>query len=192
MTADSGHQIPSLPDGGSRSPGRPSSMVTPSGLSRETWLQTRLRGGAGRKFKDAADSMLAWFSGTDEPNRVRRAAFVEHIHAMLDELERWKDAYFSERTARDRAVREALSRPDCEIHDAELTELRQRVKLLEADRDRAEAGRLALVDGLFRLDQAIDAWEVKKLLAKDAPDLITLVRQMSTRAHQAHRRAWRS
>jgi hypothetical protein len=169
-------------------------MVTPTGHDRETWLHTRLRGGAGMKFKQAADSLLSWIEVDDESSsmqRARRLAVVEHIHQMLDEMERWKDAWASEKVARDRAVREALKRPDCEIHDADLTELRERVNHLEAAEKRAEKGRLALVNGLDEIDRVIDGYDVGQSIGrKDLPPLTELLRKVSTKIHNAHRRAW--
>lgn len=189
-----GHQLPSPPDGGSRGPGRPSSMVTPKGDDRESWLKTRLRGGAGLKFKNAAESILSWaaLDGTStSAERTRRAAFVEHIHEMLDEMNRWKDAWASEQVARDRAVRDALARPNCEIHDAELTELRERVIRLQAHLDRTEKGRLVLVTGLAEIDRVIDGYDVGRSLGrKDLPPLTNLLRKVSSKIHEQHRRAW--
>jgi hypothetical protein len=187
-----GHQLPSPPDGGSRGPGRPSSMVTPKGDDREKWLHTRLSGGAGRKFQDAALALLSWVSSSERADKVRRADFVEHIHAMLDELERWKDAWASEHVARDRAVRAALDRPNCEVHDEELAELRLRVSYLEADAKRAESGRLALVTGLDEIDRVIDAYDVGVAIGRtDLPKLTELLRKVSSKVHEAHRRAWK-
>jgi hypothetical protein len=190
-----GHQLPSPPNGGSRGPGRPSSMVTPTGHDREKWLYSRLRGGAGLKFKAAAESLLSWAAVTDESSsmqRTRRAAVVEHIHQMLDEMERWKDAWASEKVARDRAVRAALDRPNCEIHEAELTELRERGSYLEVERTRAEKGRLALVNGLDEIDRVIDGYDVGQAIGRqDLPPLTKLLREVSTRVHNAHRRAWK-
>lgn len=190
-----GHQLPSPPDGGSRGPGRPSSMVTPKGDDRESWLMTRLRGGAGLKFKGAADSLLSWAAITDESSsmqRTRRAAVVEHIHQMLDEMTRWKDAWSSEKVARDRSVRDALDRPNCEIHQADLDELRGRVVQLEADAKRAEAGRLALVSGLHEIDRVVDGYDVGLSIGrKDLPPLTELLRKVLSRIHEAHRRAWK-
>jgi hypothetical protein len=187
-----GHQLPGPPDGGSRGPGRPSSMITPTGSDRETWLKTRLNGGAGRKFKDAAEALLSWVSGSEYSHQVRRADFVEHIHEMLDEMERWKDAWASEKVARDRAVRDALARPNCEIHSSELAELRARVNQLQADLNRAEAGRLALVTGLHEIDRVIDGYDVGQAIGrKDLPPLTELLRKVSAKVHEAHKRAWR-
>ena len=170
---------------------RPASAVTPTGSTREDWLETRLRGGAGGKTREAARAILSWC--LDEDTRV---VVVEALHELLDEQARWKDAWASTSVDMDHKVREASRAAlDCDHHGQEIADLDRQATLFEGASVKSEAGRLALVSGLHTLGQVIDRLELNRTLGNPIPDDATLIpamRKALTRLHEAHKRAWAS
>ena len=70
-------------------PRRPSE-ITPNGSTREGWLRGRLGGGLGRTTTNAVRDIMVRTLALPETDR---AALVEDLHQVLDEVEHWKDAW---------------------------------------------------------------------------------------------------
>jgi len=56
---------------------------------------------------------------------------------------------------------------------------------------RAERGRLALLEGLGEIEGALDLHALAVLLDREVPPLDEVMRKAISRAHEAHRRAWK-
>lgn len=169
---------------------RAASTVTPNGSDREGWLRTRLRGGAGLKTALAGETILA-SRANDEP---MRSILVEALHDMLDEQERWKDAWSSVTVEKDHAVIDAMRRSaSCEHHGTEIRELEAQLLHAEARERRAERGRISLIESLFELERAVDKLDLDHKLGRATPDdhaLITRMREVLSKMHARHKRAW--
>ena len=118
-------------------------------------------------------------------------AVIDALNGLLDEQSRLADLYATERVSKERAVTRALKRPDCEIHRSELVALRTATQVADNELKRAEAGRLALLVGMDRIDAAIDRRDLDRALGKSPTEtLTTMIRRLVTQAHLAHREAW--
>jgi hypothetical protein len=169
---------------------RSGSDITPNGDTRLRWLQVRLEGGVGAKTRDAARRILA----TREPGNAIHAELVEALHLMVDETERWRDAWSSEHVDKDRQVRRAMARStDCEVHGEILRDLEDRLDAAHKSHDNAEAARLVLLGWYQACQTFIDAARLKKGLGEDYPPSASIIDWMMKqlpKVHAAHQRVW--
>ncbi len=167
------------------------STITPKSSTRESWLQTRLQGGVGMKTRDAARAILASRSA-DDP---MRAVLVEALHEMVDETERWKNAWAHEHVDKDRKVRDAMAKAaDCEHHGQEIRDLNRQLDNWTAAYDRAEADRLALLGWLQIGRDYIDIITAVAATGGKLPSAVEVRDWMKAaieKASRAHDRAWK-
>jgi chromosome segregation ATPase len=172
---------------------RPASLVNPNGSTRESWLQTRLEGGAGYKCRDAGRKILSLVPADQRP--AERAQVVEALHELVDEISRWSNAWSSTTVDMDHKVRDASKRAlDCDEHGKVIAGLEEQLTHFDKAAQRSEKGRLVMVDGVFRLEQAIDRLEVARTLGREISteqELIPALRSALTKLHAAHQRAWK-
>jgi hypothetical protein len=160
-------------------------MTTPTGETRRSWLDIKLRAGHS-KSRAAADVILA--KTGDAPD------VVEALHDMIDETDRWKSAWAQVTVDKDHAVRDAVKRSEsCEHHGGEIKELLAHLDRVGQDRDHAEAGRRALLAGMFKIEEFVGEYELLRKLKQPVPDdtqIVTALRKHLTGTHVAHKRAW--
>jgi hypothetical protein len=138
---------------------------------REAWLRVRLDR-VSHTVKQRSESLLAWLAGDDPHTRAVRAAAVEVLHVMIDEVSRSQDAAGAA-TGRSR----------------ELVRLRD-------DATRAENGRKALLRGLDVIENAVDSCQLEhnldepqNVVSADA-DWASRMRAATSEAHELHRAVW--
>jgi len=169
---------------------RPGSAITPKGDTRLRWLQTRLQGGVGAKTRDAARIILA----TQQYGTPTHDSLVEALHQIVDETERWKDAWASEHTSKDREVRRTMARSsDCETHGDMLRDLEDQVTAANGSYDNAEAARLVLLGWYQTCRDFVDGARLRKGLGEDYPTSERIVEWMMKqlpKVHAAHQRVW--
>jgi hypothetical protein len=169
----------------------PGSAVTPSGNTRRTWLETRLLGGVGMKTRDAARTILRL---VDDRPAADRVLIVEALHAIVDETERWKNAWASEHVDKDRKVREASARAmDCEAHGELIRSLESQVTLTAEAAQRAESGRLVMLGWYQSCVDFVAVARGNAAAHRPLPDLDAVLTWMETRLGRvsaAHRRVW--
>lgn len=179
--------------------GRPGSAVTPSGMTRDSWLQSRLQGGVGAKTRDAARTVLGIV--VHDPagllpavSAAEREDAVEALHKMIDETERWKDAWASEHVDKDRQVRAAMARSaDCTAHGEEITQLQAQLAAAEARADRTEAARLVMLGWYQACVSMVAAARQGEQAGKPLPDSASITEWMEKslpRIGRAHQKAW--
>lgn len=150
-------------------PGRPSAMPIPTDPGvRESWLHVRLQR-CSPTLRHHFESLLSWTNGTSEFERTKRAATVEHLHALIDELWQYRDEAVTARQAVDRNA----------AHKAE-------------DLRRAEDGRKALLSGIGEIEQTIDRIDLDQALGQTITrrDLMSRLRAATSYAHDLHKEAW--
>lgn len=169
---------------------RPASAVTPSGCDRLKWLKTRLWGGVGMKTRDAGSKILEL---TELLENEDRATVVEALHHMIDETDRWKDAWSASTVNHDRQLREAMRRAsDCTAHGEMITGLEAQVAAYSRTAEASEGGRLALLGLLFALREFVDGYPRNGIRAGvTTDDVVAALKKMVTKTSAAHDRAWR-
>lgn len=171
---------------------RPASAVTPSGGDRLKWLKTRLWGGVGMKTRDAGSKILEL---TELLENEDRATVVEALHRMVDETDRWKDAWSASTVNHDHQLREAMFRAnDCPSHGEMITGLERQVAAFDKSREQSEGGRMALLNLLFVLREFMIGFRKKQALGQAVPsaaDVVDALGKTLAQAEAAHNRAFR-
>jgi hypothetical protein len=164
---------------------------TPTGTTREKWLWTKLKAN-GWKSREAAQAILRQVeqAGLSPENA---AAVIEALHDIIDETSHWRDSWAYVTVEMDHKVREAMARSElCEVHGEEIKELGKQIDHFLNSYRKADAGRVALIGALFRMEQFTDGYDLKVALGQDVPDgpaIVAALRKSLTQAHAAHKRA---
>lgn len=123
-----------------------------------------------------------------------QADVAQAVAEMLAECEHWKDCWSHEHVDKDHKVRDALAKSaDCEHHGAVIKDLETQVARIDADRNRTESARLALLGLLHTLTGFVGEYEVAIKLGdpvKDGPAIVTAIRGAVEKTHRAHQRVW--
>jgi hypothetical protein len=166
------------------------SEITPRGDTRLRWLQARLQGGAGIKFRDAAYAVLR----TREPGTALHDELIESLHLMTDEVERWKDAWASEHVDKDRQVRRAMAESaNCEHHGVVIKDLEAQVAHYEEQAARNEAARLVLLGWYDACGRFLEGCERSRVTNGHYPPMnhvLDWLRTSLPKVHRAHQNAW--
>lgn len=132
--------------------------------------------------RDACRRLLA--AGASVPDIVDLA---EAVHRLGDQVA-------AVRVDMDRQVRAAIAwAADCDEHGKDIRRLEELVALLDEQSKHNNAGRLALLGGLFPIEDAIRALQQNIFHGDPVPDLKTVLGVLSdalVRTYAAHKRAW--
>lgn len=164
------------------------SQVTPNGSDRLKWLETRLWGGVGMATRDAGFKILEL---TELLENEDRATVVEALHRMVDETDRWKDAWSASTVDHDHKLRQAMRNSEsCEHHGEEIKRLSAQLYHFSQSNDRLDAARVALLELLFQLREFIPGYEAMPPERRPGGDaIISQLSRVIKKVSAAHDRA---
>lgn len=121
-------------------------------------------------------------------------ASVPEVVDLAEEIHRLGDQVAAIRVDMDRQVQAAIARSaDCEAHGEDIRRLEELADLLQKQADHNNAGRLALLNALYPIEDSIRALQQNIFHGDPVPDLKTVLGVISdalVRVHAAHKRAW--
>jgi hypothetical protein len=127
-------------------------------------------------------------------NLLHAGASVPDVIDLAEEIHRLRDQVAAVRVDMDRQVRAAMQRAgDCEEHGKDIRRLEEQLAHFDKAATRDNAGRLALLNGLYPIEDAVRGLQDKARRGDKVPDLKTVLDVFAKaieRTYAAHKGAW--
>jgi hypothetical protein len=127
-------------------------------------------------------------------NLLAAGASVPDVVDLAREIHRLRRQVAAVRVDMDRQVRAAMQRAgDCEEHGKDIRRLEEQVDHFDKAATRDNAGRLALLNGLYPIEDAVRGLQDKARRGEKVPDLTAVLDVFAKaieRTYAAHKRAW--